>query len=217
MPDGPRALIVVDVQNDFCAGGSLAVAGGAAVARGISRYLAGPAAGQYAQVVATQDWHIDPGAHFSDRPDYAASWPPHCRAGQPGARFHPDLDTAPVQEVFRKGEHAAAYSGFEGTAGDGTPLAGWLRERGITAVDVAGLATDYCVRATAADAAAAGFAVTVLTDLIAGVAEPTSRAALAELRALGVSLATAGDGQPAGDGRPAAAGQSSPRPSGSDS
>ncbi len=223
MPDGARALIVVDVQNDFCEGGSLAVAGGAAVAGAISCYLAGPGGGRYARVVATQDWHIDPGAHFSARPDYTASWPPHCRAAQPGARFHPDLATGPVQEVFRKGEHTAAYSGFEGTAADGTPLADWLRGRGVTAVDVAGIATDYCVRATAADAAAAGFAVTVLTDLIAGVAEPTSRAALAELSALGVSLAPAGPGQEASTGQEAGAGQetragqSSSPPSGSDS
>src|SRR5215469_14463182 len=118
-----RALIIVDVQNDFCEGGSLAVAGGAAVARAISSLLAGEHG--YDHVVATQDFHIDPGSHFSEHPDYAASWPTHCVAGTPGQDFHPDLDTRPVEAVFRKGAHAAAYSGIVGTARDGTPLADW--------------------------------------------------------------------------------------------
>ena len=115
-----RALIIVDVQNDFCEGGSLAVAGGAAVARAISERLATDH--DYAHVVATKDFHVDPGAHFSDHPDYAASWPPHCVAGTPGADFHPNLDTGEVEAVFAKGAHAAAYSGFEGADEAGTPL-----------------------------------------------------------------------------------------------
>ena len=105
------ALIVVDVQNDFCEGGALAVSGGAAVARAISTIL-----GEYETVVATRDHHIDPGDHFSDEPDYVDSWPPHCRVGTDGVAFHPELDTDPVQEIFSKGEYAAAYSGFEGAA-----------------------------------------------------------------------------------------------------
>ena len=134
---GPmRALIIVDVQNDFCEGGSLAVAGGAAVARGISEHLTEDPG--YAHVVATQDFHIDPGSHFSDHPDYAASWPPHCAAGTAGADFHPDLDTGAVEAVFLKGAHAAAYSGFEGADETGTPLAtaaaatvkAWLQRSG---------------------------------------------------------------------------------------
>ena len=108
-----RALIIVDVQNDFCEGGSLAVAGGSAVARGISSLLASPGHG-YDHVVATEDYHIDPGSHFAAEPDYAQSWPPHCVAGSHGAELHPDLDTRPIEAVFRKGQHAAAYSGFEG-------------------------------------------------------------------------------------------------------
>ena len=108
-----RALIIVDVQNDFCEGGSLAVAGGAAVARAISEHVASEAG--YGHVVATKDFHIDPGAHFSDHPDYAASWPPHCVAGTAGSDFHPNLDTGGVEAVFLKGQHAAAYSGFEGS------------------------------------------------------------------------------------------------------
>jgi nicotinamidase/pyrazinamidase len=183
-----RALVIVDVQNDFCEGGSLAVAGGAAVARAISARLAGPDGSGYQHVVATQDHHIDPGSHFSAEPDYVTTWPPHCVAGTPGAGFHPDLDTGRVEQVFRKGAYAAAYSGFEGAADDGEPLADWLRERGVTGVDVAGIATDYCVRATAADAARAGFATRVLLGLTAGVAAATTRAALGELREIGVEL-----------------------------
>ena len=141
--------MIVDVQNDFCEGGSLAVAGGAEVARAISAYLAGPDGGGYDHVVATQDFHIDPGAHFSAEPDFVATWPPHCVAGTPGADFHPSLDTSGIEAVFRKGRHSAAYSGFEGADADGMPLAAWLRDRGVTAVDVAGLTTDHCVRATA--------------------------------------------------------------------
>ncbi|PXX61467.1 nicotinamidase/pyrazinamidase [Nocardia tenerifensis] len=180
-----RALIIVDVQNDFCEGGSLAVAGGAAVAARISEHLA---AADYDAIVATRDYHIDPGAHFSTQPDYVDSWPPHCRAGTPGAEFHPNLDTAPVQETFSKGAYSAAYSGFEGTAQDGTALAEWLRARGVDAVDVVGIATDHCVRATALDARIEGLDTRVLLDLTAGVARDTTDAALNRMRAAGVDL-----------------------------
>jgi len=184
-----RALVIVDVQNDFCEGGSLAVAGGAAVARAISIYLAGPEGSGYAHVVATQDHHIDPGAHFSATPDFAATWPPHCVAGTPGADFHPDLDVGRVEQTFRKGARSAAYSGFEGTAAGGESLRSWLRERGVTSLDVAGIATDYCVRATAADAARMGFTTRVLLGLTAGVAAESTRAALSDLREAGVQIA----------------------------
>ncbi|MCK0176160.1 pyrazinamidase PncA [Mycolicibacterium sp. F2034L] len=181
-----RALVVVDVQNDFCEGGSLAVTGGAAVAGRISELLASNAA--YEHVVATKDFHIDPGDHFSDTPDYRNSWPRHCVVGTEGADFHPDLDPAPVEAVFTKGEYSAAYSGFEGTDAAGTPLGDWLRARGVDAVDVVGIATDYCVRATAADAVAAGFTTRVLLDLTAGVAEDSTATAIEALRAAGVEL-----------------------------
>ncbi|MEP7025970.1 MAG: isochorismatase family protein [Actinomycetota bacterium] len=183
-----RALVIVDVQNDFCEGGSLPVTGGADVARAISARLAGPGHG-YQHVVATQDYHIDPGAHFATEPDFAATWPPHCRAGTLGADFHPDLDTSHIEQVFRKGAHAAAYSGFEGASADGASLQDWLRERGVTSLDVVGIATDYCVRATAADAGAAGFATRLQLGLTAGVAPATTQAALDQLRELGVELA----------------------------
>jgi nicotinamidase/pyrazinamidase len=181
-----RALIIVDVQNDFCEGGSLAVAGGAAVAREIGEYLAGGP--EYAHVVATKDFHVDPGRHFSDHPDFADSWPPHCVAGTPGADFHPDLDTSAVEAVFFKGAHAAAYSGFEGADEAGTPLADWLRARDVDEVDVVGIATDYCVHATAADAARDGFATRVLLDLTAGVAPESTARAIEDLRSADVEL-----------------------------
>lgn len=179
------ALVIVDVQNDFCEGGSLAVAGGGDVAAAISRHLA---AQRYDHVVATRDHHVDPGDHFADEPDYVNSWPAHCVVGTPGADFHPLLDTTAVEEVFSKGSHSAAYSGFEGEAPDGTSLAQWLRAREVTSVDIVGIATDHCVRATALDAAAHGFATRVLLDLTAGVAPQTTEQALAQLKAAGVEL-----------------------------
>ena len=182
-----RALIIVDVQNDFSEGGSLAVVGAAAVARGISEFLASKP--DYAHIVATKDFHIEPGDHFSENPDYAASWPRHCVAGTPGADFHPELDTHSIEAVFTKGNYEAAYSGFEGADADGTPLAEWLRARGVDAVDIAGVATDYCVRATAADAAEAGFATRVLLELTAGVAQESTTKAVEDMRAVGVEVA----------------------------
>jgi nicotinamidase/pyrazinamidase len=181
-----RALIVVDVQNDFCEGGSLAVAGGASVAAAVSGLLANDA-GRWDHVVATKDYHIDPGAHFGNPPDYVNSWPVHCVVGTAGVDFHPDLVVDRVEAVFTKGEHAAAYSGFEGDS-DGVGLAEWLRSRGVTAVDVVGIATDHCVRATALDAAREGFDTTVLLDHTAGVAQSTVDTALASLQDAGVRL-----------------------------
>jgi nicotinamidase/pyrazinamidase len=180
-----RALIVVDVQNDFCEGGSLAVEGGGAVAAAISGHLR---TASYDHVVATRDHHVDPGAHFSATPDFVDSWPPHCRAGTPGASFHPELDVAPIEAVFSKGEHAAAYSGFEGAEPGGSGLADWLRARGVDSVDVVGIATDHCVRATALDAAKAGFTTKVLLDLCAGVAPESTQRALEQMRSAGVQL-----------------------------
>jgi nicotinamidase/pyrazinamidase len=188
-----RALIIVDVQNDFCEGGSLAVAGGAAVARAVSEWLAG-SGHDYAHVVATKDFHVDPGSHFSDHPDFAVSWPAHCVAGTTGADFHPDLDTSAVEAVFRKGQHSAAFSGFEGFDDAERSLGDWLRGHGVDEVDVVGIATDYCVHATAADAARAGFATRVLLDLTAGVAPASTAEAIADLGAGGVELT----GTPAG-------------------
>ncbi|MEU7614559.1 isochorismatase family protein [Micromonospora rifamycinica] len=182
-----NALIIVDVQNDFCEGGSLAVAGGAGVAAGISGLLAAEPQ-RWDHVVATKDYHVDPGAHFGDPPDYVESWPRHCVVGTSGSEFHPDLVTDRVEAVFHKGEHAAAYSGFEGHAADGEGLAGWLRRHDVDRVDVVGIATDHCVRATALDAAREGFATTVLLDLTAAVAPPTLDVALRAMDGAGVTL-----------------------------
>jgi nicotinamidase/pyrazinamidase len=179
-----RALIVVDVQNDFCEGGSLAVAGGAAVAAAITEHVR--TAG-YDHVVATRDHHIDPGGHFAEHPDFLETWPAHCVVGTGGVELHPNLDRAPIAAVFDKGEYAAAYSGFEGTAG-GVGLADWLRGHGVDAVDVVGIATDHCVRATALDAVGNGFATRVLLPLTAGVAEASTEAALEQLSTAGVEL-----------------------------
>ena len=186
-----RALIIVDVQNDFCEGGSLAVAGGSGVAHGISLHVAERRA-DYDHVVATADWHIDPAGHFAPAPDYRSTWPAHCLADSLGADFHPHLlpSLDHVDATFRKGTYAAAYSGFEGRGDDDehSPLASWLHDRDVTRVDVVGIATDHCVRATALDAAREGFETTVLLDLTAGVARETTEAALQELREAGIRL-----------------------------
>ncbi|MEV7778681.1 isochorismatase family protein [Kitasatospora sp. NPDC088351] len=186
-----RALIVVDVQNDFCEGGSLAVSGGAEVAAAITDLIAESSPG-YQHILATRDNHIDPGDHFSDRPDYINSWPVHCVAGTEGVGFHPNfapsVTSGAIEAVFDKGAYAAAYSGFEGIDENNRGPVEWLRERQVTEVDVVGLATDHCVKATALDAARAGFTTRVLLDLTAGVMPATVSAALEELRAAGVEL-----------------------------
>jgi nicotinamidase/pyrazinamidase len=185
-----RALLVVDVQNDFCEGGSLAVAGGAGVAAAITKHVRSSGS-SYAAIAGTRDWHVDPGGHFAEHPDYVDSWPAHCVVGTAGSQSHPALDVAAVQAWFTKGEHAAAYSGFEGAtdaSGVRTGLAQWLRERDVRAVDVVGIATDHCVRATALDAVREGFATRVLLGLTAGVAAATTQAALRRLGQAGVEL-----------------------------
>ncbi|MDQ3616913.1 MAG: nicotinamidase [Actinomycetota bacterium] len=192
-----RALIVVDVQNDFCEGGSLAVHGGAGVAYEIGELLHHWSAGDldsadYDVAVATRDHHVDPGSHFAapgTEPDFVDTWPVHCVVGTDGEAFHPNLDPQPFDAIFLKGEHVAAYSGFEGRTTDGTGLVEWLRQRDITDVDICGIATDYCVRHTALDAVSNGFNVTVLSDLCAGVAPETTRSTVEELRAAGARVA----------------------------
>lgn len=177
------ALIVVDVQNDFCEGGSLAVAGGAAVAAAIGELLAGSHG--YDHVVATRDHHIEPGDHFAAEPDYVDTWPPHCTAGSPGAELHAPLQESNFEAVFEKGHHSAAYSGFEGNC-DGEGLDEWLADHEVTRVDIVGIATDYCVKATALDAAGAGLTTRVLLPLTAAVAPSQLDATIAELRAADV-------------------------------
>lgn len=211
----PKALIIVDVQNDFCEGGSLAVSGGEEVATGISELLDstfGAESREFDYVLATQDWHIDPGSHFSETPDFIDSWPVHCVAGSKGAQLHPNLDTEYVDAYFRKGKYQAAYSGFEGFlapedevptgpqnpeqtenteyggSDEGPSLDEWLQEHDVDAVSIVGLATDYCVRATALDAVSAGYEVTLLSELCAGIDPAGSQAALDELTEAGVEI-----------------------------
>lgn len=181
------ALIVVDVQLDFCEGGSMGVDGGADTAAAITRFL-GAAGGRYAHVVASRDYHEDPGDHFSSTPNYVDTWPPHCRVGHAGAAFHPDLDVSRIEEVFSKGRFESAYSAFEGRSTDGRLLADWLRERGVDAVEVVGIATDHCVRASALDAVRAGFVTTVRLDLTTGVLPETTARAREEMAGAGVTL-----------------------------
>jgi len=179
------ALIVVDVQNDFCPGGSLAVEGGDRVVPEINRLVP-----LFAHVVFTRDWHPADHVSFSDRPEYGdGSWPPHCVQDTEGAQFHPALKRPDGALIVSKGDDpdAEAYSGFQATSVD---LTAWLRERGVERVFVAGLATDYCVMATALDARRAGFEVFLLEDAVRGVAPDTSRDALEELRWAGVHTTT---------------------------
>ena len=187
-----RALFIIDVQNDFTEGGALGVDGGAAVAAGITRYLE-KNADRYDAVFASRDWHDadnDNGGHFAttDLPDFVNTWPVHCVAGTEGAAYHPALVTAAVTEHVRKGQGRPAYSIFEGTTDDGDTVDAKLDELGIDEIDVVGIATDYCVLASAIDALAGDRAVRVFSDLVAGVAPESSATALEELRAAGATV-----------------------------
>jgi nicotinamidase/pyrazinamidase len=187
-----RALFIIDVQNDFTEGGALAVEGGAAVAAGISALLAAHR-GAYDAVFASRDWHDgdnDNGGHFAtdESPDFVDSWPVHCVAGTFGAEYHDGLTTDAVDFHIRKGQGVPAYSIFEGTDQEGGSVLELLDAQGITEIDIAGLATDYCVRASALDAVEHGREVRIITDLVAGVAPESSREALAEMARAGADL-----------------------------
>lgn len=185
-----RALFIVDVQNDFTERGALGVAGGDAVAGRISAYLAAHA-DEYGIIVASRDWHNgddDNGGHFSETPDFIDTWPVHCVAGTFGAEYDEGFDTSRVTHHLKKGQGRPAYSLFEGIGDDGRTAAQLLDEHGILDIDIAGIATDYCVRASALDAIDAGRRVRVLTDLIAGVHPESSEKALREIAHAGGEL-----------------------------
>ncbi|HET6963729.1 MAG TPA: isochorismatase family protein [Acidimicrobiales bacterium] len=185
-----RALIVVDVQKDFCEGGSLAVNGGTATAARITSYMQS-CRGTYDAVVASRDWHVDPGTHFApagQAPDYSDSWPRHCEAGTEGAEWHPHLLLPDAAVVVSKGERSAAFSAFEGVTHDHMTLADLLRSGGIDAVDVVGIATSFCVKRTALDAIRIGFQTRVLAGLTADVDPEETPATLEELAAAGVDI-----------------------------
>jgi nicotinamidase/pyrazinamidase len=183
------ALIIVDVQPTFCEGGELPVAGGNAVAKRVAAY-AEAKRDHYALIVTTQDWHIDPGTHFSGTPDFVDTWPPHGVAGSANAELHPALAGLAADATIKKGQHAAAYSGFEGHDPAGISLATILRQAGITKVDVVGLAESHCVAETALDAVREGFAVRVLSDLTAPVTPELGAAARQRMVEAGIELAT---------------------------
>lgn len=186
-----RALLIVDVQNDFTEGGALAVAGGDAVATAITTFLAAHAA-EYDVILASRDWHDatnDNGGHFAETPDYVDTWPVHCVADTAGAAYDPLLVTDAVTHHVRKGQGKPAYSLFEGRTDAGETVGAVLTAAGVLSADVVGIATDHCVRASALDAVAHGVHVRVLTDLIAGVAPESSDAALIELAHAGAQLA----------------------------
>jgi nicotinamidase/pyrazinamidase len=185
-----KALLIVDVQNDFTEGGALAVAGGDAVAEAVTRLLAEHAA-DYRLIVASRDWHDpegDNGGHFSPEPDFVDSWPVHCVAGTPGAEYDPLLATEPITHHVKKGQGKPAYSMFEGVTDAGETVGELLDAAGVTDVDIVGIATDYCVRASALDAIDHGRRVRVLTGCVAGVAADSSERALAELAHAGAEL-----------------------------
>lgn len=188
-----RGLLIVDVQNDFCEGGALGVEGGTAVAQGISAWLR-ENADDYAVILASRDWHNaddDNQGHFAPagaQPDFVTTWPVHCVAGTPGADYHPALDLGAVTHHIAKGQGKPAYSLFEGVDADGQSAMDILSAARVDSLDVVGIATDYCVRASALDAKAAGFEVRVLTDLVAAVAESSATTTLEELTQAGVAL-----------------------------
>lgn len=188
-----KAFFIIDVQNDFCEGGSLAVSGGSAVATGISEYLS-TNSDNYDLVVASRDWHDgdnDNQGHFAKpgtAPDFIESWPVHCVSGSQGAEYHPNLDTSLINVHIRKGQGKPAYSIFEGHTPEGKTIEQVLDENDITEIDVAGLATDYCVLASALAAKSAGRKVRVLSSLSAGVAPESTEAALGKLISAGIEV-----------------------------
>jgi nicotinamidase/pyrazinamidase len=188
-----KALFVIDVQNDFCEGGALACQGGANVASSITNYLKGNKS-KYEKVIASRDWHTPDsanGGHFpaaGTDPDFVNTWPLHCVAGTPGAEYHPNLDLSLIDIHIKKGQDQPGYSIFEGVTDSGEKIQDLLTRLGITEVDVVGIATDYCVRASSLDAKKFGLDVRVITSLTAGVAAASTEAAIDELVDAGVAV-----------------------------
>lgn len=178
-----RALVVVDVQNDFITG-SLATDAGEQTAKAIREHL-DTKAHTYDYILSTQDWHYSPGSHWSDEPDYVNSWPKHCEANTWGAQLHSAIADFPFRESFYKGKFSAAYSGFEGVSTRRSnvthKLERWLNQREVLALDVCGIATDYCVQATVLDAIELGYATTLLEHLCASVSEDTAERAISDM------------------------------------
>lgn len=185
-----RALLVVDVQNDFTEGGVLGCEGGGAVAATITDFLRAHK-GEYSVTVASRDWHdadSDNGGHFSDSPDFIDSWPPHCVAGTTGAEYHSAFDTSLIDVHLLKGQGAPAYSAFEGVTRDGARLLEVLAAHDVDELDIVGIATDYCVRASALDASRSGLRVAIRANLCVGVDPVSSISAIRECRDAGISI-----------------------------
>ncbi len=180
-----HALIVVDPQPDFFESGPLPIPGATAIAEKIADYLRDNV-DNFSMTVVTQDWHIDPGAHWSDDPDFVTKWPVHCAANTSGADIYSSLRDQHWDAVIRKGQHDGAYSGFQGTSDDGSTLEEVLKSAGVERVTIVGFATDYCVKATSLDARTLGFEVNVVLDLCAGVHPATSRDAITSMANAGV-------------------------------
>jgi nicotinamidase/pyrazinamidase len=188
-----RALLVIDVQNDFCEGGALACEGGAAVAAKITDYLQ-KHKDRYDLIVASRDWHTPNDSndgHFppaGTQPDYVNTWPLHCIAGTEGAKYHPNLDESLIDVHIKKGQGANGYSIFEGTTESDQSLLELLNHNYISAVDVVGIATDHCVRASALDAVRSGIETRVISSLTAGVSPSSVEKAIDELIDSGVTV-----------------------------
>jgi nicotinamidase/pyrazinamidase len=189
-----RALFVIDVQNDFCEGGALACQGGAQVAANITAYLKSSKS-DYDFVIASRDWHTPNslnGGHFptkGNEPDFVNTWPLHCIAGESGADYHLNLDVSLIDIHIKKGQGQHGYSIFDGITDTGEKLQELIQRLGVTEVDVVGIATDYCVRASALDANNSGLQVRVITSLTAGVSAASTEAAIDELVDAGVRVA----------------------------
>jgi nicotinamidase/pyrazinamidase len=186
---GTAALLIVDVQKDFCPGGALAVAGGDRIVPVLNAYI-GHALAQGWPIYASRDWHPAVTGHFKP---YGGEWPPHCVQHTEGASFHPQLQLPPSAVIISKGQDpdSPGYSAFEGRTPEGGTFLSDLRERGIDHLYVAGLATDYCVRHSVLDARALGFAVTLLGDAVGGVdlRPDDSARAIADMRNAGAEIA----------------------------
>lgn len=186
-----HALLVIDVQNDFTEGGSLAVKGGNVTATAIADYVRGRR-GHYSLVIASRDWHSstgDNGGHFAAKPDRVSTWPPHCVQGTTGAAYNPAIETSLIDVQIYKGDGVPAYSAFEGQTPGGATLDAVLAKAGVSHIDIVGIATDHCVRATALDGLKAGYAVTVLSNLCVGVSPDSSIAAIREMADAGIVIA----------------------------
>lgn len=188
-----KAILIVDVQNDFCEGGSLAVAGGASVAMKITNYLRANRS-KYDLVIASRDWHDangSNGGHFADvgqAPDFIKTWPAHCVSGTSGADYHPNLDTALIQVHIEKGMGKPSYSAFEGVTRQGKSISAVLNDAEVEHIDVVGIATDYCVLASSLDARKEGFSVSVLTEMCAGISAESTDAAISKMQSVGCQV-----------------------------